>query len=211
MQYKVNSYPCSMCVNFDFRRYCIVIECDNSCGDGAVRLRIVEASPLLLSECAAGCLTEPCEMSAQLLKLDIAVRELSPSMKITAREEARFRSVLIGGLMSNRSLEAMAEGCYLSLSTFKRRFRQCYSASPHRWLLEQRLNIAYRLIVSTDLSLGALVTLCGFRNTSHFISLFRRRYSVTPMSLRRTAVAENPDAVLAAVREIVITITFVQE
>lgn len=104
---------------------------------------------------------------------------------IEQREDQRFVRAIASGLLHNTTIETMADECCLSASTFKRRFRSRYSSSPHSWLVAQRLNVAYKLIVSTDLHIGTLSALCGFSNTSHFIAQFRRRYSITPSRLRR--------------------------
>ena len=107
----------------------------------------------------------------------IDIMEALPTMRSLLREERRFLQVVASGLFKNISIDNMADACCLSVSTFKRRFRTRYSASPHKWLLLQRLKIAHTLILSTTLSISDLAVLCGFPNASHFIAQFRRRYS----------------------------------
>jgi AraC-like DNA-binding protein len=101
------------------------------------------------------------------------------------RDEKRMEDVVMGAVAENLSLDKLAERCYVSVSTFKRRFRKRFSMSPHRWFIHRRLELAYRMILATDVSITEIARLCGFTNPSHFISAFKRRYGTTPTALRR--------------------------
>lgn len=96
------------------------------------------------------------------------------------REEERFEAAVLSGLASNISVEALATMCCHSVSTFKRRFRERYGVSPHRWFLAARLDIAQRILRETHLPTNVIAELCGFINVSHFIATFRRRFGCTP-------------------------------
>lgn len=104
---------------------------------------------------------------------------------IVERDDRRMEDVVMGAVAENLSLERLAERCYVSVSTFKRRFRKRFSMSPHRWFILRRLDLAYRMILSTDVSVSEISRMCGFTNPSHFIAAFKRRYGITPTVLRR--------------------------
>lgn len=101
------------------------------------------------------------------------------------RDDKRMEDVVMGAVAENLSLDKLAERCYVSVSTFKRRFRKRYSMSPHRWFILRRLDLAYRMILATDISITEIARMCGFTNPSHFIAAFKRRYGATPTALRR--------------------------
>lgn len=124
----------------------------------------------------------------------VEIAEALPAMQSLLREERRFVRAIAASLLRNVSIEELADACCLSVSTFKRRFRARYSASPHHWLLMQRLKIAHELILATTLTISDLAVVCGFPSVSHFIAQFRRRYSTTPMQLRdRSSFARDSD------------------
>ena len=106
---------------------------------------------------------------------------------ITDTDDERMEQVVMAAVAENLSLEELADRCYVSVSTFKRRFRRRFSLSPHRWFILRRLDLAYRIIMATDLAVTDVARLCGFTNPSHFISAFKRHYATTPSALRRTA------------------------
>ena len=112
---------------------------------------------------------------------------LTPTARTYNPEEERLERTVMSAIKGNMSIEAMADACFMSTSTFKRRFRARYSMSPHRWLLERKLDIAHRIVTTTDIALGEIATLCGFTNTSHFTSSFHRYFNYTPSHIRRSA------------------------
>ncbi|MBQ8492792.1 MAG: helix-turn-helix transcriptional regulator [Alistipes sp.] len=96
------------------------------------------------------------------------------------REEERFEEAILCGLASNISIEELAKKCCHSTSTFKRRFRERYGISPHRWFLGCRLAIAERILSQTRIPTNIIASLAGFINVSHFIATYRRRFGYTP-------------------------------
>lgn len=122
------------------------------------------------------------------LMIHFSANDILPSSAATpSREDERLERVVMNGIKQNMSIEAMADACCVSPSTFKRRFRARYSMSPHRWFLERKLDIAHRIVTTTDIALGEIAALCGFTNTSHFTSSFHRFFGSTPSQIRRAA------------------------
>lgn len=84
----------------------------------------------------------------------------------------------------NLKLEAYAELCNRSLSTFKRDFQKIYNATPGDWLLEQRLNHAFRLLRDSKKTISEATFESGFENASHFSRAFKKRFGITPSSVK---------------------------
>ena len=111
-------------------------------------------------------------------------------------EEDRLEHVVMSAVAENLSLEELAERCFVSVSTFKRRFRRRFSLPPHRWFTLRRLDLAYRIILATDLPIAEIAKMCGFTNPSHFISAFKRQFDITPANLRRKGVGKCGEQLL---------------
>ena len=107
------------------------------------------------------------------------------------KEEERFAKAIELGLTTNAALDELARICCQSVSTFKRRFRLRYSISPHKWFIMRKLELAYKIASEYDISTTELTKICGFNNTSHFISLFRTRYGTTPGQLCKSSRERN--------------------
>jgi len=100
-------------------------------------------------------------------------------------ESGQFISVIYDNIFNDISVETLAELTNRSLTSFKKEFKRLFHASPHRWIVEQRLDRAKILLVSTSRTVSEIGAECAFANISHFIKLFRQRYKETPASFRR--------------------------
>lgn len=106
--------------------------------------------------------------------------QLFGRLRHSSREQERFESAILKGLSSNISIDELASICCLSASTFKRRFRERYSTSPHKWFLHCRLDIAAMVLRHQSIPTRDIASICGFVNVSHFIATFKRRFGTTP-------------------------------
>ncbi len=81
-------------------------------------------------------------------------------------------------------IEEYAQLCHMSLSSFKKAFKDHFRTTPGAWLMERRLDLAIHKLISTDLPIGELAFECGFEDPSHFIRVFKKRYGITPLQYR---------------------------
>jgi transcriptional regulator GlxA family with amidase domain len=51
--------------------------------------------------------------------------------------------------------------------------------------MQVRLNYARRMIVTSDISLTAIATKCGFLSLSHFSKAFKQQFGVSPQQFRK--------------------------
>lgn len=99
----------------------------------------------------------------------------------------RLRRVLdcvearLGEDLSMVDLAAAAE---LSPLYFARAFRQEAGVTPHRHLLERRVERAKHLQAATKLPIADIASACGFFDQSHLARWFKRQVLVTPAAYR---------------------------
>jgi AraC-like DNA-binding protein len=90
------------------------------------------------------------------------------------------------------TLAGLARDAGMSLFHFARVFRELAGEPPHHYLQRRRLEAA-----RTQLRNGRSVTdtcfAVGFRSLSHFITLFRRAYGVSPSAWARTRKMQRPE------------------
>ncbi|TVQ26611.1 MAG: AraC family transcriptional regulator, partial [Leptolyngbya sp. DLM2.Bin15] len=70
---------------------------------------------------------------------------------------------------------------------FKRDFAALFHDTPKRWITQKRLERAYLLLSKTDTSVTEVCYAVGFTNLSHFITLFKQKYQITPKQLQQQA------------------------
>ncbi len=85
----------------------------------------------------------------------------------------------------NLKLEDYALLCHMSLSTFKKCFKQYYDTTPAAWLLQKKLDMARHKVVTSDVNINQVSFECGFEDTSHFIRVFKQKNHLTPLQYRQ--------------------------
>ncbi len=88
-------------------------------------------------------------------------------------------------LGENLSLADMAATLHISQYHFCRLFKQSTGMSPHRYLMQQRLDRAKQLLRLPERTVTTIALDCGFANQSHFAKYFRRHTGVSPTQFRR--------------------------
>jgi transcriptional regulator GlxA family with amidase domain len=84
------------------------------------------------------------------------------------------------------TVAALAARAHLSPRTFARRFKETTGATPHRWLLDQRLQHAEHLLETTDLAVDTVAARAGFGSGDTLRHHFAARRGVSPHSYRRS-------------------------
>lgn len=82
------------------------------------------------------------------------------------------------------TVEDIARAAAVSTSYLTRLFRQQMETSPHDYLLRYRINHAKRLLMETDLSIGAIAKQVGFSSESNFSYRFSKMCGTTPRAYR---------------------------
>jgi AraC family transcriptional regulator len=106
--------------------------------------------------------------------------------QFTRWQWSHLRDLIDNDLSSDLSLATLAASVKLSKPHFIRLFRNTTGTSPHRYIVQTRIERARRMIESSELSLAQVASEAGFASQSHLNRTFRDRYGVTPGELRKT-------------------------
>lgn len=85
----------------------------------------------------------------------------------------------------NLKLREFAQLCHMSLSAFKKAFKQYYHTTPATWLQQRKLDLAFHQVLNTNSSINQVSLECGFEDTSHFIRVFKQKHNLTPLQFRQ--------------------------
>ena len=100
-------------------------------------------------------------------------------------QEYHMTRVMEENFAYNLSLENYAQLCHMSLSAFKKSFKQFYHTTPGVWLKQRKLDLARHMTLTTELTISQVSFECGFEDTSHFIRLFKQEFHLTPLQYRQ--------------------------
>jgi len=88
-------------------------------------------------------------------------------------------------LVADLNLQTLAAETGYSRSHFLRMFEAATGLTPHRYLLQLRLERAQKLMRKGSTSLIDIAALCGFSSHAHMSRVFRQLLGVTPSQYRR--------------------------
>jgi AraC family transcriptional regulator len=83
-------------------------------------------------------------------------------------------------LVADLDLQTLAAESGYSRSHFLRMFEAATGLTPHRYLLQFRLERAQKLMSERAISLIDIAALCGFSSHAHMSRVFRQLLGVTP-------------------------------
>ena len=109
----------------------------------------------------------------------------SPAAAMSISKLSRVVDYIDVAMDGELTLDAMAEVADMNPYYFARAFRRQFGESPHRFVLQRRIERAKRLLVETDAPLVEIALGCGFASQSHFASTFHRNVGVAPSKYRR--------------------------
>lgn len=94
-----------------------------------------------------------------------------------------LESFMIQNYKYNVNLERFAYLTGRSLATFKRDFEKIFHTSPHKWILQKRLDEAYFLMKEKQQSPSDIYVDLGFEDLSHFSYAFKKQFGSSPKNI----------------------------
>lgn len=87
------------------------------------------------------------------------------------------------------TVENLAARSAMSPRTFARRFLASTGVTPYQWLLSQRVQLAQRLLETSDLPIDAVAAASGFSTAANLRKHFSRAVRNSPQAYRRAFAA----------------------
>lgn len=155
--------------------------------------RITQCAQLLAKDCDAD--GESPLYGESLMTALLAALFISPRTRVKTAQRGLARwqlrravEYMEANLLEDIRLTELAGVAGLSTSHFARAFKVSMGLSPHRWLCEQRIHRAKRLMTKNGKPISVAANLAGFASQSHFTKAFRRVTGTTPGLWLRKAV-----------------------
>jgi len=83
------------------------------------------------------------------------------------------------------SVTELSQAARLSPAQFRRQFHAWTGLTPREYLRRHRLELARRLLETTDLPIAHIADRCGFESLSHFIRAFKNAFGTPPARYRK--------------------------
>ena len=95
-----------------------------------------------------------------------------------------FKTTIQHNLYANLSLNELAALCHLSISSFKRKFKETFDESPKRYIANKKVEKAADLLKSSNLRISDIAYDIGFDSLATFNRNFSSFYGISPSKFR---------------------------
>lgn len=85
--------------------------------------------------------------------------------------------------LKNFTLDELALLTGRSVSKLKRDFYRIYGMTPHDWIVNKKLECAYRMVQIGDMTVAEVSDYLNFNTTRYFSTIFKNKYGVPPSAL----------------------------
>ncbi len=128
----------------------------------------------------AGCISESAVRDGQPVIGDMWDEALAPALQ---KIHISYDEDLTG--------EYLADVCHMSVYYFSRRFRRSMGISPHRYVMNVRMQNACRMLVNTDFSVNKIAAAVGIPAEASFRVAFHRNIGCSPSEFRKANTARK--------------------
>jgi AraC family transcriptional regulator, exoenzyme S synthesis regulatory protein ExsA len=97
---------------------------------------------------------------------------------------AIFEEVIQSNLYANLSLDELAGLCHMSLSTFKRKFKEVYDESPLKYFTRIKVDKSIEILKNKDLRISDIAYELGFESLATFNRVFKQQTGKSPSEYR---------------------------
>jgi len=124
------------------------------------------------------------ELILQLLTYQDKAEMFSFFDTMTSSPERKFKQLIENNIQFDLGLEEYARIVGMSVSSFKRYFKQVFGDSPGKYIIDKKLSIASFLLKKSTKSIQEIAYGVGFQNPAHFSRMFNKKYKISPSKFR---------------------------
>jgi transcriptional regulator GlxA family with amidase domain len=121
---------------------------------------------------------------AQLFMTRDSARSHVSDVAVSGKSVDRAVSYMHENLEQPLAISAVAKYVGCSQKTLETRMKAELGANPQAVYLRLRMNLARKLVVDSDQSIGEIASRCGYENASAMTRAFKAAFGVTPRKLR---------------------------
>ncbi len=98
--------------------------------------------------------------------------------------DIEFKATIQHNLYANLAIDELARLCHLSTSSFKRKFKEAFNASPKKYISQKKVEKAAALLKSESLRVSDIAYDVGFDSLATFNRNFSATYGLSPSEYR---------------------------
>ena len=96
-----------------------------------------------------------------------------------------IKEMLDDNLYGKADIGDIANALYVSKSSVHREFQKYYGMSPHRYILQQKLELAKSMLARTSYTIAEIAATLNFTDQFYFSNLFKKKTGLSPNAFRK--------------------------
>lgn len=161
------------------------------CKAGALPIRgkfdIDKIQPIIEKLDRLGRAAERIEYECLFYTLLCALKKQLPQKTVTER----LRTHILENFARDISLDELSRVALLSKNQTINVFKDTYGVTPHKYLVNFRLQKASELVLATNMSINEICFAVGFSEYSGFYKAFLKKYGASPQDYRNNRTSDN--------------------
>lgn len=121
-----------------------------------------------------------------IFPLSIMIEKLLEDLPDKSEDDFFAIKSFLSEYHTNVNLDMVAKTFNRSKSYISHKFKSKSGMSIRAYCNSLKLDDAYKALKNTNLSITEIALNVGFNDTSHFIALFKEKFGITPLNLRKT-------------------------
>lgn len=98
-----------------------------------------------------------------------------------ASKSKKFEDSVLKNFMTAKNVNELAGMCrYDCVRTFTRHFKKSFGETPYQWMLDRKMEEIQSLVLSSDMTITEIAKMYEFKNVSHLVNAYTKRYGVSP-------------------------------
>lgn len=119
-----------------------------------------------------------------LLRAYYSKEELATFFYPLIGKDVDFKEFILSNYLSITDLNDFAQRANMSIDTFKRRFKEVYGESAHKWITQRKAEQIYRDIILTQNTLTEIATKYRMSSQAYLTTFCKQHFGKTPQELR---------------------------
>ncbi len=125
-------------------------------------------------------------VASVLFQIICVLAEKEDSLEPVSKIAKECKKYVDNSLYSKMTIEGIAEILHISKAQLIRQFKKYYGVTPYKYLLTKKLDMAVRLLLTTNMSIGEISDSLAFADEHYFSDIFKKKMGVSPLQYRKT-------------------------
>lgn len=95
-----------------------------------------------------------------------------------------FKDFVLSNYLAIADIPEFARQLNLSIDTFKRRFKEAFGESAHKWITLRKSELIYRDLVVSEKTFTEITTEYGFSSQAYLCTFCKKYFDKSPQELR---------------------------